>query len=161
MLGKLAAVRPFATKLKGGSIKSKPDSAGRRLGVKRFEGEEVQENEIVARQRGFQWTPGQFVHYGKDHTLHASVEGRVKFSRQKNVNLRKKVYMTIVPKENPNRKFFHPPSFVYHPELYPELAGNNPEPTNYEIRRSKRSPRAHLKAPRDPQQLKASLVENP
>ena len=58
----------------GGSTSNKKDSAGRRLGIKKFGAAEVLENEIVARQRGLQWHPGDNMRQGKDHTLHASEE---------------------------------------------------------------------------------------
>ena len=45
--------------------------------------------------------------------------------------------MHIVPMELPNRRFPAPPPFVWHPELYPDLALNNPSPTNFEIPKKK------------------------
>lgn len=67
-------VRSFATKMMAGSTNNKKDSAGRHLGIKKFGIAETLENEIVAKQRGFKWHPGDHIHTGKDHTLHASVE---------------------------------------------------------------------------------------
>ena len=52
--------------------------------------------------------------------------------------------MHIVPMEMPNRKFPSPPPFVHHPELFPELADRNPEPTNFEIPRKKGKKRNKL-----------------
>ena len=63
--------RTFATKLKAGATKKTKDSIGRRLGVKRFGGEEVYPGDILIRQRGFQWQAGENTYSGKDHTLHA------------------------------------------------------------------------------------------
>ena len=57
-----------------GSTSNKKDSKGRRLGIKKFGGAEVLDNEIIARQRGFKWHPGDHVHHGRDHSLHSSVE---------------------------------------------------------------------------------------
>ena len=57
-----------------GSTSNKKDSAGRRLGIKKFAAAETLDNEILARQRGLKWHPGNHVHYGKDHTLHSSIE---------------------------------------------------------------------------------------
>ena len=57
-----------------GSTNNSKDSAGKRLGIKKFAAAEVLENDIIARQRGFKWGKGDLVHSGKDHTLHASVE---------------------------------------------------------------------------------------
>ena len=65
----------------GGSTQNKRDSAGRRLGIKRWGAAEVRAGEIIAKQRGFKWHPGQNVHTGNDHTIHASVEGVVAWSR--------------------------------------------------------------------------------
>ncbi|MCP5374474.1 MAG: 50S ribosomal protein L27, partial [Hyphomicrobiales bacterium] len=60
------------------------DSAGRRLGVKKFGGEAVIPGNIIVRQRGTKFHPGDNVGIGKDHTLFALVEGRVAFSRKGN-----------------------------------------------------------------------------
>ena len=65
----------FATKIMGGSTNNKKDSAGRRLGIKKWgHSEEIFEGDILARQRGHKWHPGIHVHSGKDHTLHSKVE---------------------------------------------------------------------------------------
>ena len=67
----------FATKMMGGSTNNKKDTAGRRLGLKKWgHTEYIFENDILARQRGFKWHPGFHVRSGKDHTLHAEVEVR-------------------------------------------------------------------------------------
>lgn len=77
---------------------------------------------------------GENTHIGKDQTIHASKEGVVLF--QKNPWLTQKRWRVhVVQQENPNRSIPTPPPFVYHPELYPELAKNNPEPSNYEIKK--------------------------
>ena len=124
--------RGFATKMMAGSTNNKKDSAGRRLGIKRWGNAEVLENEIIARQRGYQWHPGNNVHSGKDHTLHSSVEGILAWSKDPFARKRRSI-MHVIPQEIPNRKFPAPPPFVYHPELYPEFAQHNPSPTNFEI----------------------------
>ena len=59
------------------------DSAGRRLGVKKFGGEEVLAGNIIVRQRGTKTYPGRNVGLGKDHTLFATAEGRVRFHEGK------------------------------------------------------------------------------
>ena len=65
----------FATKIMGGNTNNKADSAGRRLGIKKWgHNAEIFEGDIIARQRGHKWQPGMHVHSGKDHTLHASLE---------------------------------------------------------------------------------------
>ncbi len=69
----------MAHKKAGGSSRNGRDSAGRRLGVKKFGGESVIGGNIIIRQRGTKVYPGTGVGMGKDHTLFALVEGRVAF----------------------------------------------------------------------------------
>jgi len=69
----------MAHKKAGGSSRNGRDSAGRRLGVKKYGGELVIPGNILARQRGTTWHAGPNVGMGKDHTLFALVEGHVKF----------------------------------------------------------------------------------
>ena len=69
----------MATKKAGGSSKNGRDSAGRRLGVKKFGGEHVIPGNIIVRQRGTKFYPGDNVGIGKDHTLFSLVEGKVLF----------------------------------------------------------------------------------
>ncbi len=69
----------MAHKKAGGSSRNGRDSAGRRLGVKRFGGEIVIPGNILVRQRGTKFHPGQNVGMGRDHTLFALLEGRVTF----------------------------------------------------------------------------------
>jgi large subunit ribosomal protein L27 len=69
----------MAHKKAGGSSRNGRDSAGRRLGVKRFGGEIVIPGNIIVRQRGTKFHPGQNVGMGRDHTLFALLEGRVAF----------------------------------------------------------------------------------
>ena len=71
----------MATKKAGGSSRNGRDSAGRRLGVKKFGGEHVIPGNIVIRQRGTKWHPGDNVGIGKDHTIFALTEGKVSFSK--------------------------------------------------------------------------------
>lgn len=70
----------MAHKKAGGSSRNGRDSAGRRLGVKKFGGQEVIGGNIIVRQRGTKVYPGAGVGMGKDHTLFALVEGRVQFA---------------------------------------------------------------------------------
>ena len=72
----------MATKKAGGSSRNGRDSAGRRLGIKKYGGEQVIPGNIIARQRGTKWHPGENVGLGKDHTIFATTEGRVKFQRK-------------------------------------------------------------------------------
>ena len=73
----------MAHKKAGGSSRNGRDSAGRRLGVKKFGGQEVVGGNIIIRQRGTRVYPGRNVGMGKDHTLFALVEGRVAFHEGK------------------------------------------------------------------------------
>lgn len=74
----------MAHKKAGGSSRNGRDSAGRRLGVKKFGGESVIPGNIIVRQRGTKFHPGANVGIGKDHTLFALTEGNVKFYRKAN-----------------------------------------------------------------------------
>ncbi len=69
----------MAHKKAGGSSRNGRDSAGRRLGVKKFGGETVIAGNIIVRQRGTRVYPGVNVGLGKDHTLFATSDGRVRF----------------------------------------------------------------------------------
>ena len=69
----------MAHKKAGGSSRNGRDSAGRRLGVKKFGGESVLAGNIIVRQRGTKVNPGLNVGMGKDHTLFALIEGKVAF----------------------------------------------------------------------------------
>ena len=62
-----------------GSTQNNRDSAGRRLGVKKFGGETVRAGNIIIRQRGTKVHPGENVGIGKDHTIYALIDGEVKF----------------------------------------------------------------------------------
>ena len=70
----------MAHKKAGGSSRNGRDSAGRRLGVKKFGGEAVLAGNIIVRQRGTRWYAGDNVGMGKDHTLFALTDGQVQFS---------------------------------------------------------------------------------
>jgi len=73
----------MATKKAGGSTKNGRDSEGRRLGVKKFGGEFVIPGNIIVRQRGTKFHPGDNVGIGKDHTIFAISGGRVSFSKRR------------------------------------------------------------------------------
>ena len=72
----------MAHKKAGGSSRNGRDSAGRRLGIKKYGGQAVLAGNIIARQRGTKWHPGENVGMGRDHTLFALPEGRVKFANK-------------------------------------------------------------------------------
>jgi large subunit ribosomal protein L27 len=69
----------MAHKKAGGSSRNGRDSESKRLGVKRFGGERVEAGNIIIRQRGTQYHPGENVGLGRDHTLFATAAGRVVF----------------------------------------------------------------------------------
>lgn len=77
----------MATKKAGGSTENGRDSAGRRLGVKKFGNEAVIAGNILVRQRGTRFFAGQNVGMGKDHTLFALIDGKVIFSQKKHRKL--------------------------------------------------------------------------
>ena len=83
----------MAHKKAGGSSRNGRDSAGRRLGIKKFGGESVLAGNIIVRQRGTKVNPGQNVGMGKDHTLFALIEGKVAF-RQKSGG---KMFVAVEP----------------------------------------------------------------
>ena len=83
----------MAHKKAGGSSRNGRDSDGRRLGVKRFGGQDVIAGNIIVRQRGTKWHPGTNVGMGKDHTLFALIEGKVSFRTKAN----DRTYVSVVP----------------------------------------------------------------
>ena len=72
----------MAHKKAGGSSRNGRDTAGRRLGVKKFGGEAVIAGNIIIRQRGTKYHPGSNVGMGKDHTIFALTEGKVRFEKK-------------------------------------------------------------------------------
>jgi large subunit ribosomal protein L27 len=83
----------MAHKKSGGSSRNGRDSDGRRLGVKKFGGEAVVPGNIIIRQRGTKFWPGDNVGMGKDHTLFALEGGAVKFVTKRN----DRTFVTVVP----------------------------------------------------------------
>ena len=83
----------MAHKKAGGSSRNGRDSAGRRLGVKKFGGEAVIPGNIICRQRGTQWWPGENVGMGKDHTIFATVPGHVSFRK----GLKGRTFISVLP----------------------------------------------------------------
>ena len=77
----------MAHKKAGGSSRNGRDSAGRRLGVKKFGGERVIAGNILVRQRGTRFYPGRNVGMGKDHTLFATAAGVVHFRRGRRMHI--------------------------------------------------------------------------
>ena len=87
----------MAHKKAGGSSRNGRDSPGRRLGVKKYGGEIVVPGNIIVRQRGTKFHPGDRVGMGRDHTLFALEEGAVKFRK----GLGGRTYISIVPSAQP------------------------------------------------------------
>jgi len=83
----------MAHKKAGGSSRNGRDSAGRRLGVKKYGGERVIPGNIIARQRGNKFWPGDGVGQGRDHTLFALVEGAVTFRK----GLKGRTFVSVTP----------------------------------------------------------------
>jgi large subunit ribosomal protein L27 len=77
----------------GGSSRNGRDSPGQRLGVKRYGGEVVPAGNILVRQRGTKFHPGDNVGVGRDHTLYAKADGAVKFTTKRD----ERTYVSIVP----------------------------------------------------------------
>lgn len=83
----------MAHKKSGGSSRNGRDSESKRLGVKRFGGEQVLAGNILVRQRGTKFWPGTNVGLGRDHTLFATATGAVKFQTKRD----NRCYVSIVP----------------------------------------------------------------
>ena len=82
----------MAHKKAGGSSRNGRDSAGRRLGVKKFGGEIVISGNIIVRQRGTKFHPGSNVGLGRDHTLFATSDGKVAFKKTST-----RTFVSVIP----------------------------------------------------------------
>ena len=85
----------MAHKKGAGSTQNGRESHSKRLGIKLFGGQEAIAGNIIVRQRGSKHNPGQNVYMGKDHTLHAKVDGVVHFQKKAD----NKSYVSILPFE--------------------------------------------------------------
>ncbi len=83
----------MAHKKAGGSSRNGRDSESKRLGVKKFGDQAVIPGNIIARQRGTKWHPGTGVGMGTDHTIFATIEGRVQFRAKANG----RIYISVLP----------------------------------------------------------------
>ncbi|ABD55198.1 50S ribosomal protein L27 [Jannaschia sp. CCS1] len=83
----------MAHKKAGGSSRNGRDSAGRRLGIKKYGGESVIAGNIIARQRGNKWWPGEGVGEGKDHTIYAVADGHVSFKK----GFKGRTFISVLP----------------------------------------------------------------
>ncbi len=86
----------MAHKKAGGSTRNGRDTAGRRLGVKKFGGESVLPGNIIIRQRGTKYHPGKNVGLGKDHTIFSLKKGNVLFKKK----AQGKTFVNVVPSTN-------------------------------------------------------------
>jgi len=87
----------MAHKKAGGSSRNGRDSRGRRLGVKKFGGEAVIPGNIIVRQRGTKFHPGEHVGIGRDHTLFATALGAVRF----HARIAGRTFVSVVPPASP------------------------------------------------------------
>ena len=83
----------MATKAAGGSTRNGRDSAGRRLGVKKYGGQLVVPGNIIVRQRGTKIHPGDHVGIGKDHSIFSLIKGKVHFKTTK-LN---RTFVSVIP----------------------------------------------------------------
>jgi large subunit ribosomal protein L27 len=83
----------MAHKKAGGSSRNGRDSAGRRLGVKLYGGQRAIPGNIIIRQRGTRWYPGQGVGIGRDHTIFATAEGAVTFRK----GFKGRTFVSVLP----------------------------------------------------------------
>jgi large subunit ribosomal protein L27 len=83
----------MAHKKAGGSSRNGRDSAGQRLGVKKFGGEAIEAGNIIIRQRGTKFYPGENVAMGKDHTIFATTNGNVTFK----TGYKRRQFVSVIP----------------------------------------------------------------
>ena len=83
----------MATKKAGGSSKNGRDSAGRRLGVKKYGGQLVLPGQIIVRQKGTRIHPGDHVGMGRDYTIFSLIKGKVQFKTAK----LKRTFVSVIP----------------------------------------------------------------
>ena len=90
----------MAHKKAGGSSRNGRDSAGQRLGVKKFGGEAIVPGNVIIRQRGTKFFPGEGVGMGKDHSLFALTDGQVAFRQ----GFKRRTYVSVINAMNPATK---------------------------------------------------------
>ena len=90
----------MAHKKAGGSSRNGRDSAGQRLGVKLFGGQKISAGNVIVRQRGTQFHPGENVGMGKDHTLFALTDGQVAFRK----GFKRRTYVAVITATAPAAK---------------------------------------------------------
>ena len=84
----------MASKKAGGSSRNGRDSAGRRLGVKKYGSQSVEAGNIIVRQRGTKWHPGKNVGIGKDHPIFAKIAGIVNFVKSGHKD---RIHIDVIP----------------------------------------------------------------
>ena len=90
----------MAHKKAGGSTQNIRDSKPKYLGIKKFGGEAVKAGNVIARQKGMKYEPGENTYAGKDFTIHAAIDGKVKFDKKRLVKFdRRHQSKTIVSVE--------------------------------------------------------------
>jgi large subunit ribosomal protein L27 len=90
----------MAHKKAGGSSRNGRDSPGQRLGVKKFGGEVIIAGNVIVRQRGTKFFPGEGVGMGKDHTLFATRDGNVAFKE----GFKRRTYVSVLGAQKPATK---------------------------------------------------------
>ncbi len=90
----------MAHKKAGGSSRNGRDSPGQRLGVKKFGGEVITAGNVIVRQRGTKFFPGEGVGMGKDHTLFATRDGNVAFKE----GFKRRTYVSVLARQKPATK---------------------------------------------------------
>ena len=111
----------MAHKKAGGSTRNGRDSNSKRLGVKRFGGEQVLAGNIIVRQRGTQFHPGKNVGLGRDHTIYATETGTVQFRERADG----KKFISIIPSEAPAESKLGDP--VLQPDRFAKRQRSEPE----------------------------------
>jgi len=91
----------MAHKLAGGSTNNGRDSNAKRLGIKKYAGEAVISGNILVRQKGNKWWPGNNVQQGKDFTLFSTTEGKVSFKEKRRTRFDGRVYRDIYVSVDP------------------------------------------------------------
>ena len=95
-----------------GSSKNGRESESKRLGVKIFGGQFAQAGNIIVRQRGTVHNPGENVYLGKDHTLHAKIDGLVSFKKKYPINIEKNILVSLKAATNGIGAFVKPQTTI-------------------------------------------------
>ena len=157
-------IRNFASKMQASSTNNTKDSKGKHLGVKKLGDQYVYPGDIIVRQRGFKWHPKHNVAVGRDHTITATVEGIVHYEKRPDY-FKRRTEVSVIPMALPSRNkdgSTPPYPICFHPEQFPNLAKNNPEPffAKYKMSTNKEK-RAKIKAAKEgAKKFFGKVVEN-